>query len=243
MPAKVGAVSDPVDVWVLRLTEDDHDRHGAASGGLLAEVLRNYGMGTPELDRRCRLCGHPDHGKPRLVGSADLDLSITHAGSTLVVAVGRSHTVGIDVETADRLRFDLRSAGGVFTTAESALIAREQHWRLSTVALWTRKEAVLKAIGWGLAYPLDEVRVAAPGTAVFDGTAFEVEVDGEAFGVATFLLASGEVLSVAAASPWPGVRWASSASALVTRPTGGRSAVVAAPRPGRLRHSESGSSP
>ena len=216
MPAaKVRAVSDPVDVWVLRLTEDDHDRHGAARSAVLLQVLRNYGVRTPELDRRCRLCGHPEHGKPCLVGSCDLELSTAHTRSAVAVAVGRGHTVGIDVETTDRLRFDLRSARGVFTTAESALIAREQDWRLATLALWTRKEAVLKAIGWGLAYPLAEVRVAALGTAVFGGTAYEVEVEGEAFGVTTFLLASGEVLSVAAASPWPGVRWASS-SALVT---------------------------
>ena len=201
-------MSDPVDVWALRLSEEHDDRRGPARRGLLSEILGSYGLGTPELDRTCRLCGHPDHGKPRLVGSSDLDLSIAHTGSALAVAVGRRHTVGIDVETMDRLRFDLRSARGVFTTAESALLARGKDWRLSTLALWTRKEAVLKAIGWGLTYPLDEVRVADPGTAIFDGTAFELEVEGEAFGVVTFLLATNEVLSIAAARPWPGVRWA-----------------------------------
>lgn len=209
-------MSDPVDVWALRLPEEDEDRRGPARRGLVSEILGSYGLGMPELDRACRLCGHLDHGKPRLIASSDLDLSIAHARSALAVAVGRGQTVGIDVETTDRLRFDLRSARGVFTTGESALLARAEDWRLSTLALWTRKEAVLKATGWGLTYPLDQVRVADLGTEMFDGTAFELEVDGQAFGVATFLLATGEVLSLAAASPWPGVRWASSQSALAT---------------------------
>lgn len=200
-------MTDGVDVWVLRLAGEHEDRRAAAGADLLAEVVRSYGLGRPELDRTCRLCGHADHGKPRLVGVPDLDLSVAHAGSALAVAVGRGCTVGVDVESMDRLRFDLRPAQGMFSAAEGAVLAGEEDWRLPTLAVWTRKEAVLKAIGWGLAYPLDQVTVAEPGTVMLDGEVFELEVEGDAFGVATFLLGGGEVLSVAAATPWPGLRW------------------------------------
>lgn len=201
------AVRSPVDVWTRRLPDGDPDRRARGREDLLSEVVRSYGLGSARLDRRCRLCGHSDHGKPRLVDSAEFDLSIAHAGAALVVAVGRGSTVGVDVETTDRLRFDLRSAGGVFSASESVLLAQAKDWRLLSLALWTRKEAVVKATGWGLVYPLDQVTVAGPGTAVFDGDVFELEVEEGAFGVATYVLRDGEVLSIAAASPWPGVRW------------------------------------
>jgi phosphopantetheinyl transferase (holo-ACP synthase) len=215
-------VSEPVDVWALRLPAGADQRRASARANLLSEVVGNYGLGA-ELDRTCRLCGHPDHGKPHLVGAPDFDLSLAHAGPTMAVAIGRGRTVGVDVETMDRLRFDLRSARGVFTPPESAVLAKEPDWRLPTLALWTRKEAVVKAIGRGLAHPLDRVTVADPGTSMLDGEVFELEVEGAAFAVATFVLGGGEVLSVATTIPWPGVRWrdmARSSSAVRTRTTG-----------------------
>ena len=202
-------MSDPVDVWAVRLPGEEDQRRASARADLLWQVARSYGLGPPELDRTCRLCGHPDHGKPHLVGAPDFDISIAHAASALAVAVGRGHTVGVDIETMERLRFDLRSARGVFSPAESAVLAREQDWRVATLALWTRKEAVVKAIGWGLVHPLDQVTVTDSRTSMLDGEVFELEVEGTAFGVATFVLDGGEVLSVAATSPWPGVRWRS----------------------------------
>ncbi len=193
----------PVDVWVRRRPNGGAPDRAA----FLAEVVESYGLGPPRFDRTCRICGHPNHGKPRLVGSSDLDLSLAHAGSLVAVAVGRGRTVGVDVETRDRLRVDLRSAGGVFTGAESALVAQAEDWTLLTLALWTRKEAVVKAIGWGLAYPLNEVTVADPATPILEGEVFEVEVAADVFTVATLVLSGGEVLSIAVNAPWPGVRW------------------------------------
>jgi 4'-phosphopantetheinyl transferase len=200
-------VNDPVDLWAVRLPDRDGDRRARARQDLLSEVVRSYGLPTAELDRTCRFCGDPRHGKPRLVGSPDVDLSIAHAGSLLVVAAGRGRTVGVDVETIDRLRVDLRPARGIFTASESAALVDADDWRLLTLTLWTRKEAVLKAIGRGLAHPLDQVPVTDPATSVLDGEVFDVEVEGSALGVATFMVGNGEVLSVAAARPWPGVRW------------------------------------
>lgn len=196
-------MNGPVDIWARHLS----DGGAPAQQAFVSEIVESYGLGPPRFDRTCRLCGHPSHGKPRLVGSSDLDLSLAHAGSFVAVAVGRGRTVGVDVETADRLRFDLRSARGVFSAAESAALAGADDWPRLTLALWTRKEAVVKAIGWGLAYPLPEVTVANRATPVLDGEVFPVEVEGDVFGVATFVLSGGEVLSVVATTPWPGVRW------------------------------------
>ncbi len=194
-------MSAPVDVWVR---VPDGDAWGRER--FLSEVVQTYGM-TPRFDRTCRLCGHPDHGKPHLVGSSDLDVSLARAGPVAVVAVGQRRTVGVDVETVDRLRVDLRSAAGVFSAEESVVLSQASDWRLLTLVLWTRKEAVVKATGKGLTYPLDQVTVAGRGTALLDGQVFEVDVEGDSFGVATFMLGGGEVVSLAVTTPWPGVRW------------------------------------
>ena len=92
------------------------------------------------------------HGKPRLVQpAAELDFSLSHAGSRLVLAVS-SAPVGVDVERLDR---------GAESGVERLAFAEDERAELEAVppgdraraflVCWTRKEAVLKALGHGLA--------------------------------------------------------------------------------------------
>jgi len=112
------------------------------------------------LDRTCPGCGAP-HGKPRVAGA---ELSISHSGDRVVVAVTRGASVGVDVEAAASGSALLRSATAVLTAREL------ESWRQlppdrrqpALVATWTWKEAVLKATGDGLAIRLTELGVSAP---------------------------------------------------------------------------------
>jgi 4'-phosphopantetheinyl transferase len=90
--------------------------------------------------------------KPELLG-APLRVSLAHSGQVALVAVTKSHDVGVDVET-------LRDGVDRWSLVDHALTPRERQ-RLEAIppmqrayaflSMWTRKEALLKAAGVGLA--------------------------------------------------------------------------------------------
>lgn len=137
----------------------------ALSRRLLGELL-GVPPGDVPLRRVCPTCGGP-HGKPRLAVSAGYDFSVTHSGDVVGVAVCRGAEVGLDVEEA-------HTALDVDAAARTALSARESAALYSLppverkpafLRIWTRKEAVLKALGVGLGAPLRELEVSEPGAA------------------------------------------------------------------------------
>ena len=96
-------------------------------------------------------------GKPRLVDTAvDLRFNLSHAGERALLAVTRGQEVGVDIEqeraigTSDLAR---RFFAPVEWQALQVMEASEQI--PAFFRCWTRKEAFIKAIGDGLACPLD----------------------------------------------------------------------------------------
>jgi 4'-phosphopantetheinyl transferase len=109
-----------------------------------------------------------DHGKPRLgPGLAPLEFNLSHSGGFGVVAVARDRAVGVDVEQVRDVPDALDIADWHFSAAE-----REVLWSLPPAErreaffrCWTRKEAVIKALGEGLGRALDSFDVdLAPGS-------------------------------------------------------------------------------
>jgi 4'-phosphopantetheinyl transferase len=92
------------------------------------------------------------HGKPLLAGAHGLGFNLSHSGDFGLLAVGRAAHVGADVE-------EIVARGNVRDLARSVCSAEEQQ-SLDDVDVagllpafltcWTRKEAVLKALGTGL---------------------------------------------------------------------------------------------
>ncbi|MGX1270044.1 4'-phosphopantetheinyl transferase family protein [Streptomyces phaeoluteigriseus] len=136
----------------------------------LGELLGLPPAGVP-LRRVCPRCGGP-HGKVTLAlpeGSphADVDFSVTHSGEVIGVAVCRDAAVGLDVEDdAVALDVDAAARTALGDAELSALYARPAaERRTAFLRTWTRKEAVLKALGVGLRVPLRGLEVSAPDTA------------------------------------------------------------------------------
>jgi 4'-phosphopantetheinyl transferase len=92
-------------------------------------------------------------GRPWLRGLGDdLEVSLTHTGELIAVAVSTTGPVGVDAEPLDRkISFDLLR-DHICTPEEAAelaeLPAAERDRRL--LRLWTLKEAYTKALGHGL---------------------------------------------------------------------------------------------
>ncbi|MEV8536209.1 4'-phosphopantetheinyl transferase superfamily protein [Streptomyces sp. NPDC051211] len=140
------------------------------TGRTLAKTALASLVGTgPEaisFRTRCPGCGGA-HGKPQVVGAgAGWELSITHSGDIVAVAIAHRSPLGVDVE-----RFEPWGGPGlppeydlVLTPAERAAIERlpEGEQARAGLTYWTRKEAVLKATGEGLNTPMTDFTLSGP---------------------------------------------------------------------------------
>jgi 4'-phosphopantetheinyl transferase len=111
----------------------------------------------------CRHCGK-SHGKPLLEeNDAGLEFSLSHSGHQTVFAVARGVALGIDVEQVKPERDRVSLIPAVLSELERHAIEALPPDRQGRAFLryWTRKEAVLKATGHGLAIPLQRVSVSA----------------------------------------------------------------------------------
>jgi 4'-phosphopantetheinyl transferase len=181
---------DDVHVWQSRLDQegpalqlfesllDDEERRRAArwhfridrqrytvGRGLLKLLLAKYLTCEPDAIR----LWYNSYGKPGLTGEdgpGGLKFNLAHSDGLVLYVVTRGREVGVDVERI-RPGVDWRELASRFfapgEVAELSAVApdlREQAF----FAGWTRKEAYLKALGLGMAVPLDGFAVTlAPG--------------------------------------------------------------------------------
>ncbi len=100
------------------------------------------------------------YGKPYVLDAGYPHFNLSHGGRLLALAFSRACPVGIDVEALQRRHASLDLATRFFTAQEAhALGTLELADRQAAfVHLWSCKEAVLKALGRGLAFGLDRLR-------------------------------------------------------------------------------------
>lgn len=90
------------------------------------------------------------YGKPQLAGIDHLHFNVSHSGEYIVIAVS-DNPVGIDLEEHD-IAIDALGVGSMlFAEAEMQLLKRCSIEEACVLFydLWTKKEAFLKATGWG----------------------------------------------------------------------------------------------
>jgi 4'-phosphopantetheinyl transferase len=143
------------------------DRERFATGRLLARAAIAQRTATPPgevvIDATCPRCGR-QHGRPTTPG---LELSISHSGERVAIALTRSAPVGIDVESGESLGTGDGSAlwPQVLCATERDAIAALPPGRRrdALLVVWTRKEALLKASGDGLGIAMSTLEVSAAG--------------------------------------------------------------------------------
>ena len=160
----------------LRFVFASH-RDRFVAGRAFLRLLLSQRLGEQPVELRFR---YGPGGKPGLAEAhGDLEFNLAHSEAVVVCALAsRCGGIGVDVE---RVR-PLSDAGAVARAAFSPReVARLQSLpepaRLrGFYEAWTRKEALLKALGCGLARPLDSFDVPAEAER-FSLHAFEPEAD------------------------------------------------------------------
>jgi 4'-phosphopantetheinyl transferase len=110
------------------------------------------------IDSSCFDCGKP-HGKPAIAG---LEVSVSHSGAWVALAVTDAAPVGVDVEEVRDAQVD-DLAGIAFSAAElvafKTVPAADRKGAFFTY--WSRKEAVVKATGKGMSVPMSKLTLTA----------------------------------------------------------------------------------
>lgn len=188
--------STPVDIWYVDATALPSDSLDGLSSSLTGEerlaaqryedpaLRRSYiarrAMRRAVLDRCCDsttevLCIAPDRGgKPRIAApraARAVRFNGASSGRYAVVAVTPTAEIGIDIE---EIRSDLPiddMANAYFTDNERAALAALPADRRPAAffVFWTRKEALLKAVGTGLRRRPEEIDLSTPLMGEFAG--------------------------------------------------------------------------
>jgi 4'-phosphopantetheinyl transferase len=148
---------DEVHIWLLPYTREQKrgplvrllGAYLGISGDDVALVDGEFGR--PSLD--------PIHG-------TSLGFNWSHSGAHALVAIGRHLVPGIDIERRRPRARAIDIAEHYFHEDElAALVALPADACSDTfLQLWTAKEAVLKALGRGIAFGLDRLHVASSGS-------------------------------------------------------------------------------
>ena len=142
-----------------------YDRHRRRYTVAQAHLRRVLGQLTDTLPENIRF-RYEDKGKPFLAGGPSFNQS--HSEDRLMIAVAAAGRLGVDIEEMRRVRLMLEIADKNFARDEAARMraAPANDRRRLFFRIWTRKEAFLKALGFGLTHPLRSFSVdPAPGAA------------------------------------------------------------------------------
>lgn len=125
----------------------------------LRQLLGSYLAIEPD---RLELSSCPQ-GKPVLTPPR-LSFNLSHSADLALLAIARSVAVGVDLELV-RPELDWSPLAGRYFSKHEQQALRDlppEHQTEAFFAIWTRKEAWLKAIGSGFHLPLDSFDVSAP---------------------------------------------------------------------------------
>jgi len=137
-----------------RFKFDEDRQRFIVSRGLLRLIVSDY------LHRPAdQLAFHYSaHGKPAVVDQPDFSFNVSHSHGYVMVALTHQHSIGVDIE---RHRDDMTG-----TQIADRFFAKQECQQLRALpsaqhaeaffATWTRKEAIIKALGEGLSFPLQD---------------------------------------------------------------------------------------
>ena len=143
----VALAPDEIQLWWLP--------RSSASGAALRSLLAAYLDCAPDaLPLRIG-----EFGKPYLGAPPALEFNVSHSRNALLIGLSRSQPLGVDVETVGRQRPVQALADRFFAADEAAALRAldPDRRQQAFLALWSCKEAVVKAVGRGIGFGLGRV--------------------------------------------------------------------------------------
>jgi len=140
---------------------------------LVLEVLRGLGVGNYSFSD----LKYNTHKKPYF--DSGVDFNISHSGDRVICCGMAQGIIGIDIEQIKTINLD--EYPDYFTQNEWDYIYNHADRFEGFFNLWTRKEAVLKAIGTGFHTPLNSVDVVED-VVGYDGITYHIQPVGIAPG-------------------------------------------------------------
>lgn len=128
--------------------------------GLLRCILSGYlGQSPREIS-----FSYNSYGKPALVsisGKPALYFNVSHSGALVLYAITQNQEVGVDIERIRLVEDAEDIVKRFFSSREKAEFSTlpERIKKQAFFTCWTRKEAVIKAMGQGLSYRLNKFSV------------------------------------------------------------------------------------
>lgn len=116
---------------------------------LFVQLKKDFNIYNPEID-------YLPTGKP-FIKNNQIEFNISHSRNEIAIAISKRHKVGIDIE-AYRPFSNITAAFSFFTAKEQQQIQRDKAPEKKLIDLWTKKEAVIKAIGsemFSIAHKID----------------------------------------------------------------------------------------
>ncbi|MGH8778244.1 4'-phosphopantetheinyl transferase family protein [Paraburkholderia sp.] len=167
---RVPVPTDPAALVPLHGSVDDAERERAGRYRQFADRARFLAARVALRTLLAGRIGEAPHalrfttgryGRPALDGYPALSFNVSHAGEHALIAISAGRVVGVDIERVDRA-LDWRPLADLVCTPDErrALDSSATAQQLSGFLLsWTAKEALLKALGLGIAEGLQCIAV------------------------------------------------------------------------------------
>jgi 4'-phosphopantetheinyl transferase len=135
----------------------ERDRTRYAAGRAVLRIILGHYLERPPAGIAFR---YEPNGKPALDGT-DLSFNISHSDGEALFALTRGRRIGVDIERIRELAEMELLARRIFSPAERDLFGKRSADLRSETFFegWTRKEALVKAVGAGLSMDLTGLEV------------------------------------------------------------------------------------
>jgi 4'-phosphopantetheinyl transferase len=141
-----------VDVWRFDSPPSGSDR-------AIDDALARWAGSGRTPPRHAR----DERRRPVVSDHPELSVSLAHSGGVTLVAIGERCRVGVDVEVVRDRGIAALPGHALCAVEREELDRRRDAWLQTLLSYWTRKEALLKAAGVGLAVEPNLIELPPPG--------------------------------------------------------------------------------